>query len=81
MARLKCRCGEVLSNSLVPNNIELWVYTDKEWDDIMTVDTINTWEFPSPTYDVWKCPKCQRIYVFEEHNNKAVKVYKLEDQK
>lgn len=29
--------------------------------------------------DVWRCPKCERIYVFEYGNHKAIKVYKLEE--
>ena len=48
VARLTCRCGEILSNSMVANDIEFLVYADKEWDDIMAVDTINTWEIPLP---------------------------------
>ena len=78
MARMNCsKCGMVLSNSEAPNDIELRVYTDKEWDDILSVDTINTWEIPTPKYDVWKCPKCEQIYVFEEGNSKAIKEYTL----
>lgn len=79
MARLNCKCGEILSNSMVPNDIELRVYTEKEWDEIMSVDNINTWEIPMPKKDVWKCPKCQRIYVFDEDSDKAIKIYKVEE--
>jgi hypothetical protein len=78
MARMMCKCGEILSNSMVPNNIELIVYTDKEWDKILEADTINTWEIPLPAYDVWKCSKCERVYVFEAGNHTAIKVYVLE---
>ena len=78
MARMTCRCGEILSNSLAPNDIELRVYTDKEWDKILEVDTINTWEIPLPTHDVWKCPKCKRVYVFKDGNDTAIKIYALE---
>jgi hypothetical protein len=79
MARMTCECGEILSNSMAPNDIQLIVYTDKEWDKILERDTIETWKIPMPTYDVWKCPKCERIYVFEPGNDHAIKVYKLED--
>jgi len=78
MARMECKCGELLSNSMAPNDIELWVYTDKEWDAILENDTIETWKIPLPVYDVWKCPKCERVYVFEDGSDKAVKIYSLE---
>ena len=74
---MMCKCGEVLSNSETPNDIELIVYTNKEWDEILSVDTIDTCKIPLPRYEVWKCPKCERIYVFENGNNKAVKEYQL----
>ena len=79
MAKMTCKCGEFLSNSLAPNDIELRVYTDKEWDKISEADTINTWEIPLPSYDVWKCPKCERVYVFKEGSDTAVKIYVLEE--
>lgn len=79
MAKMECRCGEILSNSLAPNDIQLRVYTDREWDEILHEDTIKTWKIPLPTYDVWKCPKCGRIYVFKEGVDKAIKVYALEE--
>ena len=64
---------------MIPNDIQLWVYTDKEWDKIMTPEVIETIDFPYPSYDVWKCPKCERIHVFEEGSNIAIKVYALEE--
>ncbi len=78
MARMNCRCGEVLSNSMAPNGIQLRVYTDKEWDSILENDIIETWKIPLPSHDVWKCPKCERVYVFAGGCDKAVKVYALE---
>ncbi len=66
MSRYKCDCGFILSNSEVPNEIEFHVYSDKEWSKVLENDSINTWEIPSPNRSVWKCPKCQRIYIFSE---------------
>ena len=77
MASMGCRCGERLSNSAIPNDIELWFYTDNEWDSIWKNDVMETWRIPLPYYSVWRCPKCERVYVFE--NNKTIKVYKLEE--
>lgn len=75
MARMTCSCGELLSNSTVPNDVELFVYTGEEWDEILKFDTIETWKIPAPKYEVWKCPKCDKIYVFKDGDNEAIKVY------
>ena len=75
--RYQCKCGERLNNQLAPNDIQLRVYTDKEWDAIIEKDILESWKIPSPTYDVWRCPKCERVYVFD--GVKLVKYYVLHD--
>ena len=79
MASMICKCGERLTNHCIPNDIQLWVYTDKEWDLISMEDTIEFLKIPSPTYDVWKCPKCERIYFFDWEHNAVIKTYVLEE--
>lgn len=37
MARMTCTCGAKLDNHEAPNDVELRVYTDKEWEDILMV--------------------------------------------
>lgn len=79
MSTIICKCGNTMSNTLMPNDIQLRVYTDKEWDDIIAMDRIeDTLDIPSPKYDVWRCPKCERIYVYGS-DNKLKKVYVLEN--
>ena len=78
MARVTCKCGEVLSNTLSPNDVQLKVYSDKEWDDIIQHDSIDPLTIPFPKYDVWRCNKCERIYVFDWEYGKVVKTYALE---
>jgi hypothetical protein len=34
MAIFKCVCGNVLANSICPNDIQLIVFTDREWEAI-----------------------------------------------
>lgn len=65
MARFQCKCGQVLSNSLSPNDVELRVYTDKELDDIINMGQIDSVDIPFPERTVWRCSKCERIYVFD----------------
>ncbi|MCR4888611.1 MAG: hypothetical protein K5979_05445 [Ruminococcus sp.] len=79
MAKIICKCGHILSNSEAPNDIQLRVYTDKEWECILDCETIDPWMFPLPKYDVWRCSFCQRIYVFEEGNDFPVMIYKIDN--
>lgn len=65
MARFVCKCGTSQSNSLAPNDVQLWVYTDKEWDEFMKGDLIDPVQIPRPKYDVWHCSVCKRVHIFE----------------
>lgn len=76
--RMICKCGETLSTSMAPNDIQLRVYTDGEWDDIVDMGVVDTINIPHPKYNVWRCPECERIYVFEGAKNKAIKIYGIE---
>ena len=78
MAKIMCSCGALLSNQESPNDIELRVYTDKEWDNIFDCESIQPWMIPLPKYDVWRCPECKSIYVYEKDNPSPVMIYRLE---
>ena len=52
MARMTCVCGAELNNHEAPNDIELVVYTDKEWNEICDCDSIQPWMIPMPKYEV-----------------------------
>lgn len=73
MANYYCKCGNRLNNSIVPNDIELRVYTDKEWDDIINIGIMDSVDLPDPKNDVWRCPSCERVYVFED--SRVIKYY------
>ena len=73
MANYYCKCGDRLTNQLAPNNVQLRVFTDREWDDIINLGMIDSADLPDPKYDVWRCPKCERVYVFEK--NRVIKYY------
>ena len=64
MARLLCKCGETLSNSNCPNNVQLHVFDDFEWDLIIMKDSIDPLKIPNPKHDVWRCNICLRLYFF-----------------
>jgi hypothetical protein len=77
MAKLPCRCGNTLSNSFAPNDVELRVYTDEEWDTIIQTEG-KLEDLPFPKNDVWRCPVCERIYFFE--GDGVIKVFALEPE-
>lgn len=80
MARLQCNCGEYLSTVEAPNDVQLHVYTDREWDEIINMgDSIDPLLIPDPKREVWRCTNCDRIYVFNEDNTVS-KVYIVEQQ-
>ena len=78
MARITCKCGAEWSNRAAPNDIEVAVYTDQEWEKICDCESIQPWMIPSPRYEVWRCPKCKRVYVYEDGNESPVMIYQLE---
>lgn len=78
MARITCSCGAVLSNGLFPNDIQLRVYTNEEWEKIFDCESINPWMIPLPQYEVWRCSICRSIYVYGNGNNQPIMVYRLE---
>ncbi|WP_138494514.1 hypothetical protein [Paenibacillus pinistramenti] len=80
MARFTCKCGEILSNTLVPNNVQLRVYSDEEWDNIIQTESIDPLSLPFPKNDIWRCYKCERIYVFDWESGAVIKTYVLDEQ-
>lgn len=49
--------------------------------EILENDTIDTVKLAGMyDYDVWRCPDCGRLYVFEKSNNKVLLCYKPEDE-
>ncbi|NPC93240.1 hypothetical protein HOO54_13605 [Bacillus sp. WMMC1349] len=78
MARMQCKCGNHLSTVDAPNDVQLHIYTDKEWDVIINMaDYLDPLSIPDPNKEVWRCIHCDRIYVFNEDNT-VNKVYVVE---
>ncbi|MBP5379740.1 MAG: hypothetical protein J6Y64_09405 [Ruminococcus sp.] len=81
MAHLKCKCGQIMWNGSCPNDIEFWVYSDKTIDDIIDDEEFDQFFLRDKNdYNVWKCPVCQRLYVFDEKlkSNKPICIYRPE---
>jgi hypothetical protein len=78
MAVFRCVCGKGLSNSTCPNDVQLIVFTDREWETIQesVKEGMDIYD-AELKYDVWRCTECSRIYVFE--GNKVIRQYIIED--
>ena len=75
-----CRCGERLSTVNAPNDVQLRVYSDKEWEEEVNIGIIDSINIPLPKYDVWHCKRCDRVYVFNYGEGPPQKVYIPEQQ-
>ena len=80
MASILCKCNQRLSDDTIPNDIQHWVYTDKKKDAVSASDVIEATKLlDAVDYDVWLCPNCKRLWVFEEGKASAKYLYKLEE--
>ncbi|WP_083938152.1 hypothetical protein [Paenibacillus daejeonensis] len=80
MARFQCKCGKILSNTQCPNEIELHVFSDFQYEEITTLkpDEYGYINLPETLFDVWRCPTCERMHIFD--GAKLVKTYKIETE-
>ena len=80
MIRLSCKCGETMWNSQIPNDIQIWAFTDRQIDKILEKDRRETPEFCEMyDYEVWLCPNCKRLHILEGKSNTTRYIYHLEE--
>ena len=77
---MTCTCGAHLDNHEAPNDIQLRVYTDREWEEIFDCESIHPWMIPLPKYEVWRCPVCKSIYVYTKERNSPAMIYRIEKE-
>jgi len=64
----------------MPNDIQYWVYSDKNIDKICNKNKIKVKKIiGKEDYEVWVCPKCKRLIVFKNGKTKAKYIYKIEE--
>ena len=80
MSKWRCKCGYNMNDHDAPNKHGFLVYSEYDWDK--AIDTcdyegkIHWQDFPDPTYDVYKCPGCGRLMVFNKFDQ--YEFYQLE---
>ncbi len=66
-------------NGETPNDIEFSVFSDKTMDRVLSVDSIPTIELAgNADYNVWRCPFCKRLYIFNGKDSEPLYVFKPE---
>jgi hypothetical protein len=81
MAKIRCKCGTVLWNGECPNDIQYWVYSDHKMEVIFENEIIDVTKLPEiADYEVWLCPDCKRLYLFQDGDNKVKYIYQLEEE-
>lgn len=88
MARLKCTCGNSLSNSTDYETDVYYIFSKKEiLETIQKNPQLLYWDFytdrESPC-DYWFCSRCKRMMICSKENNRVERVYKpirLTDEK
>jgi len=48
-----------------------------EWNEIMKLRPLDPVCIPFPEWEIWRCPDCERVYVFQD--NHVIKEYDLHD--
>ncbi|MBO6230524.1 MAG: hypothetical protein J6O50_08135 [Ruminiclostridium sp.] len=80
MARIECKCGQIIWNGETPNDIEFWAYSDRTMDSILMSDSVSSPDFSANAdYNVWLCPLCRRLYIFKGKDNVPLYVYTPEE--
>ena len=94
MARLLCRCGYSMWNGHTPNEIEFTAFSDacvcalienppdRFSRPLESASDLFMDFFGLADYEVWRCPQCGRLYVFDRQSGSdaAKFVYKLEEE-
>lgn len=80
MAKWTCPCGQPMHDHNAPDENFYRVFSDVEWNAIETDENGNLnfcEDIPIQTYDVYRCPACGRLMVFDGGN--TFKTYVLEE--
>ncbi|MGO4374502.1 hypothetical protein [Paenibacillus sp. 2TAB19] len=76
MAHMGCLCGNRLSNSLCPNDVQIRTYRIEQWEEALAK---NLDVYYIKDLDIWYCKKCDRFYYFQYEGRNHIRTitYKL----
>lgn len=64
MSGMVCECGELLKNTVIPNNIEWTIFTKNEFEDYINEDYFKYTQEQEIFDYFWLCPKCRRLHIW-----------------
>lgn len=80
MARLKCKCGNSLSNSTDYATDIYYIFSKKEVEEaIQKNPQLLYWDFYTDREtlcDYWYCSRCKRMMICTKENNRVERIYK-----
>lgn len=74
MGKLKCKCGNIISDVLCPSPDKSWIISDEQLEDLEDRGKVSYLSLMER--DVWHCRECGRIAIDQRGNN--MKWYKEE---
>lgn len=74
MARITCKCGWELSDVAQPNDMEGYLLTSRQHDQIAESpdDAISSGKIMDISKEVWECSECGRLAIFMPRSNRAI---------
>lgn len=69
MAGMGCQCGEILKNTVYPNEIEWYIYKKEDWEKLQS-ELFEVTQDQEDFDSFWLCPKCKRAHVWLNTNRK-----------
>ena len=71
MAEMECECGENLFITSEDSDITLWAFPDGQLEEILATGQAGQLDLTDAKFEIWRCPKCKRLYIFPYPSNKA----------
>ncbi len=83
MARWTCKCGQYMNNHNCPDSNLYRVYSDNLWETISEMtdenNKLNWFDIPAETFEMYKCPSCGRLMIYDEVENRFVFYERMND--
>jgi hypothetical protein len=77
MSKIKCNCGNILHLGEIPDRNEYLFLSDIEFDEIFK--DLDEEKIYLNTKRFYKCPVCERLFIFWDNNKNKFVMYKKEN--
>ena len=70
MAKVKCKCGNTISNGSSPSHHQAWLFSDETKEKVIMEDKII--DAHDDCIDLWECVECGRIAFGNRNDDEIV---------